>query len=95
MTLTKELVIGAITVFGGGFGAHQYMHFNFAEKEPVLVAGAQVQYILSKQEASIVRDIAILEREQQRRRLTPTEQDRLRALREELKEMREVRRGKQ
>jgi hypothetical protein len=93
--VTKELIIGAIALLGSGFGAHKYLHITFAEREPVMVAGAQVNYILTRSEAAIVREIAILEREQERLgRLTPTQRDRLANLREELRELREVRKGK-
>jgi hypothetical protein len=96
--MTKEIVAGILglaSVAGGGFGAHRYLDATYAEREPVMVAGAQVNYILTRSEAAIVREIAVLEREQERRgRLTPTQRDRLVHLREELRELREVRKGK-
>jgi hypothetical protein len=96
--MTKEIVTGILglaSVAGGGFGAHKYLDSTYAEIEPVMVAGAQVNYILTRSEAAIVREIAILEREQERLgRLTPTQRDRLANLREELRELREVRKGK-
>ena len=98
MTLTKELVgivAAAVTATGGGtWAAHEWLHDTFGKREALLVAGAQLQYIMSRQEAAIVRDIAFLEQEQTRRPLKAWEKDRLKALREELKEMREVRKGK-
>lgn len=91
---TKLVAVVATTVAGATWGANAYLHGTFAEKEPLLVAGAKVDYILMKTEASIVREIALLEREQERRVLTPSELYRLNNLREELKEMRQIRRGK-
>jgi hypothetical protein len=96
--MTKEIVAGILglaSVAGGGFGAHEWLESRYAKQDAVLVAGAQVNYIMTRQESAIVREIAILEREQERLgRLTPTQRDRLANLREELREIREVRKGK-
>ena len=96
--MTKEIVAGILglaSVAGGGFGAHEWLESRYAKQDAVLIAGAQVNFIMTRQEAAIVREIAILEREQERLgRLTPTQRDRLANLREELREMREVRKGK-
>ena len=95
--MTKELIAGVVTlagIAGGGWGASEYLHRTFANKDTLLVAGAQLQYIMTRQEASLVREIAALEREQERRALTAAEKYRLQNLREELKEMRQVRKGK-
>lgn len=96
--MIKEVVAGVVGlagVAGGGFGAHEWLEARYAKQGAVLVAWAQVSYILSRQESAIVREIAILEREQERRgKLTATQRDTLMKLREELRELREVRKGK-
>ncbi len=95
MFLKASAAVMAVTsVVGLGWGGHGYLHGTFAEKEPVLVAGAQLDYILTQQEAGIVREIAALELLQRRRRLTPVELDTLKERREALKEARQVRKGK-
>ena len=91
-SLVGTVVLGTA---GGGWYANEYIHDNLASKESVQVAGAQVNYILTRQESSIVREIAVLEREQERLgKLTTTQRDRLEDLRKELHELREVRKGK-
>jgi hypothetical protein len=96
--MTKEIVAGILglaSVAGGGFGAHKYLDSTYAEIEPVMVAGAQVNFILERQEEGLVREIAALEREQARvGRLTPTQRDHLEGLRKRLDELRQVRKGK-
>jgi hypothetical protein len=92
--MTKELIFGAIALFGSGFGTYKYLHVTFAEKEPVLVAETKVDFIMSRHEAALVRDITALEEAQRKRRLEAWEKDRLKELRQELKDMREVRKGK-
>jgi len=96
--MTKEIfagILGLASVAGGGFGAHEWLESRYAKQDAVLVAGAQLNYVLTRSEAAIVREIAVLEREQERLgKLTPTQRDRLVTLREELREAREVRKGK-
>ena len=86
------IVLGAIVAIG--WIAHEYMTVTYASKDDMKLAGGQLNYVMSRQEAALVREIAFLEREQERRRLTSGESDRLTNLRAELKEMREVRKGK-
>lgn len=88
------MALGCATLIGAGWGAQEYLQQKFASREQFLVAGGQLNYVMSRQEAALVREIATLEREQERRKLTPAERDRLVSLRAELKEMREVRTGK-
>ena len=93
--MTKTLITGALGLLGFGFTGHEYLTRNYAPLEDVLVAESQLQYIYQRQEEAIVRQIAALEREQARLgKLTPAQMDLLNDLRAQLKEMREVRKGK-
>jgi hypothetical protein len=79
------------TVAGGGWGAHGYLHGTFAGREVVQIAGAQVDYLIQVREENLVRQIAELERKDN---LTQTQRDHLKNLRQQLEEIRRVRRGK-
>lgn len=95
MTLTKELagivVTAALGTGGAGWGAHEYLTSRFADKESVELAGAQVQFVLDEQIASLVSQIAVLER---KRNKSPEEINHLDYLRKRLEHVRAVQRGK-
>jgi methionine-rich copper-binding protein CopC len=92
--MTKEIVagiLGVLSVAGGGFGAHEYLTSTFADKESVELAGAQVQFVLDEQIASLVSQIAVLEK---KRNKSPEEINQLDYLRKRLEHVRAVQRGK-
>jgi hypothetical protein len=79
------------SVAAGGWGAHGYLHSTFAERGVVQVAGAQVDYLIQVREENLVRQIAVLEKEDN---LSATQRDHLANLRKQLEEIRRMRRGK-
>jgi hypothetical protein len=81
----------AVSVAGGGWGAHEYLFGTFAEKEPLQIAGAKVDFILDRQIASVAAEIGYLERKTHK---TPSDLEQLRWLRHQLEQMRRVRQGK-
>lgn len=87
-----KIVIGSIitaaTLAGGGWGAHEYLSENFASAESVKVAGAKADYIIDIQQENIVKQIANLERKQNK---TAEELNQLDYLRNLLNDMRKVR----
>jgi len=94
ITTIKCVVSGVFAAVTLGWGSHAYLTdtlSNYADKETVLVAGAKADYVIDRQMSAIIRDIAYLE---QKPNKSPEQLAQLLWLREQLKEMREVRRGK-
>jgi hypothetical protein len=88
-TLATSMAIGS--VLAAGWTGHAYLTETYAEKERLLVAEAQVQYVLDRQATALTREITYLEIKKNK-----TEDDRalLKLLREQLRETMEVRKGK-
>ena len=85
-------VLGVILAIAGtGWGASDYVNKNLASKESVMLAMSTSQYVLDRQMDGILRQIAYLEA---KRNKTRDEIQQFDWLRETLKEMRNVRRGK-
>lgn len=91
MTALWPTVCIAGSLAAGGWGAHVYLTETYAPVEEVKIAGAQVQFVLDRQIAATIGEIAYLERKQNK---TAAEIEQLRYLRKQLDEMRQVRRGK-
>lgn len=74
----------------GGWSARDYVS-KLATKEDVKVAGTKADYALDRQMTAILRDINRIEDKTDK---TVDDREQLKFLRDTLKEMREVRRGK-
>lgn len=81
----------ALSVAGAGWGAHTYLSETYAERGQVQLAGAKADFVLDRQMASLIAEIAYLERKQNK---TAAEIEQLRWLREQLDQMRRVRAGR-
>lgn len=86
-----KILTAAATVAAFGWGAHEYVSATYASSTDVVVAQAQIQFILDRQISALVREIAYLERKKNK---TAEEWDQLRLLRQQLQELRRVRAGK-
>jgi len=84
-------VAGAVSLAGVGWGAHVHLTGTYAEREAVQVVSSQAQFVLDRQIAATIREIAYLERLP---KPTAAQLEQLRFLRAQLAEMRRVRRGK-
>jgi hypothetical protein len=88
--ITKSLTAAA-TLAAAGWGAHAYLEDTYADAERVEVVEAQAMFVLDRQMAAVVSEIAWLERISKTQSLTPTQVETLRYLREQLDQMRRVR----
>lgn len=84
-------LLGAGTVAGAGWGAHDYLHETFSRKEPVQIVGAKTDFIIDRQIAAIAAEIGYLERKPNK---TQADIEQLRWLREQLEQVRRVRSGR-
>ena len=84
-------MLSAASIAGAGWGAHVYLSDTYAERGQVQLAGAKADFVLDRQMAAIIAEIAYLERKPNK---TPGEIEQLRYLREQLDQMRRVRMGK-
>lgn len=103
MILKTIAAVGAATaavgaMLGVGWGANKYLDSTYAEKEDIVLAEskiekvkAQTNYALDRQISGVQRDINYLEA---KRVKTADDRDTIKYLREQLKEMKEVRSGK-
>jgi len=94
--MAKELLLGLLGVLVtglafGGWGASEYLNAKYAARDAVLVAEAKADFVLDRQMEAIINEIGHLERKKAH---TPSELERMRYLRDQLKTMRDVRRGK-
>lgn len=87
----------AATLAGAGWGTHEYLSGNYqprgdyARKGDVQLAGAKADFVIDRQMASIITEIAYLQRKKNK---TQDELEQLRWLRKQLEEMRRVRSGR-
>lgn len=84
-------LLTAASIAGAGWGAHTYLTDTYAERADVNLAGAKADFVLDRQMAALIAEIAYLERKPNK---TPGEIEQLRWLREQLELMRRVRSGK-
>jgi len=91
-TIAALVAVG--TMVGAGWGANKYL----ATKDELMLAEAKIErvkaqtdYTMDRQMFAVLRDINRLE---EKKNKTPDDLEQLRFLREQLKEMREVRKGK-
>jgi hypothetical protein len=89
-TLIASLLT-ATTIAGGGWGAHEYLTSTYAEKGEVLLAQAKVDFVLDRTMSATNREIGYLEAKPNKKQ---DDIDRLRFLREQVKDMERVRAGK-
>lgn len=75
----------------GGWTVRDFVSEKLASKDDVIIAQAKADFVLDRQMEAIIGQIAYLERKAFR---TPTEQQQLNFLREQLAQMRRVRAGK-
>jgi len=83
-------VAAAFSVAGAGWGAHAYLESSYAQAGDVKLAGAKADFVIDRQMAALIAEIAYLERKVKSR----SEVEQLRYLRQQLDEMRRVRSGK-
>jgi len=84
-------VAAAGTLTGGGWAGHEYLHGTFAPVEQVQVLRLQVASVLDDQIAQLVAQIAFLER---KGKLTPEEINQLNYLRDRVRYLRDLQKGK-
>jgi hypothetical protein len=85
-------------MLGAGWGANKYLDTTYAEKQAVLLAESKIEkvqaqavYTLDRQMFAVLREINRIEAKSVK---TQDDRDTLKFLRETLKEMQEVRKGK-
>jgi hypothetical protein len=84
-------LVSAASIAGAGWGAHVYLSDTYAERGQVQLAGAKADFVLDRQMAAIISEIAYLERVPNP---TPAQLAQLQYLRQQLEQMRRVRAGK-
>ena len=88
--MIKTLLLAG-SLAGAGWGAHAYLETQYANKDLVLTMNQQTQFVMDRQMSALIKEIAYLERKENK---TQSELEYLRWLREQLKELQRVKSGK-